>query len=96
MRGRGITVIFAALVAFGFAAAGCGGTNEGEAGASAWADVAATFEPGVDPASANPCTRGDRGCLDLVRGEMKRRSLRRNSTAPTRNMRMRGAGRSNR
>jgi hypothetical protein len=38
-----------------------------------WAQASAGLQPRLDPGSANPCQRGDVGCLDLLIAEMRRR-----------------------
>jgi hypothetical protein len=38
-----------------------------------WKSISRTLEPRVDPASTNPCNRGDVGCIDAVLTEMRRR-----------------------
>ena len=73
MKALRVVALLVLVAAAGTMASACGGDGKTEASVSAWSDMAATFKPGVDPASANACTRGDRGCLDLVRGEMQRR-----------------------
>jgi hypothetical protein len=51
--------------------AACAGSTQ--ARAPAWPQVAAGLRPGLEPRSANPCQRGDVGCLKLVLAEMRRR-----------------------
>jgi hypothetical protein len=73
MRGRNVAPV-AVLVGV-LAVAGCsgGGGNGLDPSLPSWDEVEESLVAGLDESSSNPCQRGDRGCLDIVIGEMRRR-----------------------
>src|SRR5579872_2256168 len=69
------TCLIGAVVAVGLSG-GCGTTTPVHAPTTTltWAAVSANLSPTLNPASSNPCQRGDLSCLDILKNEMVRRT----------------------